>query len=388
MMNIENKNEINIGFDVNKVSTPAFVVDEKLIAKNLEVLKYVREMTGCKILLAQKAFSMYSLYPLIGEYLDGVAASGLFEARLGFEEMGKEVHTFAPAFSDSEFEDVMRFSDHIVFNSPTQWAKFKPRVKANPKEIGCGIRINPEYSELEHELYDPCAKFSRLGAVREQLEILDWDGIDGIHFHTMCEQGADTLWRTLEILDEEFGQYLKKVKWINFGGGQHITKADYDIDLLVKSIKFIKDKYGLEIYLEPGEAVALNAGWLVSTVLDITENAMRIAILDTAVPCHMPDVIEMPYQPEIVGAGKLGKKAYGYRIGGISCLAGDVAGSYSFDKPLEVGDKLVFTDMAHYSMVKTNTFNGIPLPSIYLAKSDGELEKVREFGFEDFKSRL
>lgn len=379
---------MKLNVDVNTLPSPCYIVDEKLLIANLEKLKSIADRTGCKILLAQKGFSMYSVYPLIGQYLHGVTSSSLWEARLGFEEMGKEVHTYAPAFSDDDFDEILSYSDHVVFNSFDQWHKFKNKVKNHSKKIECGIRINPEYSEIEVDMYNPCFQYSRFGVTLENFDADQLDGIDGIHFHTMCEQNADTLERTVRIIDEEFGQYLHQIKWINFGGGHHITRSDYDVETLVRSINFMKDKYNVDIYLEPGEAVALHTGFLVATVLDIMENGMTIAIVDTSAACHMPDVLEMPYRPEIIGAGQPREKNYTYRLGGPTCLAGDVIGDYSFDEPLKAGDKLVFCDMAHYSMVKNNTFNGINLPSILLNTINDEVKIVKQFGYEDFKSRL
>lgn len=373
--------------DFTNLKTPCYVVDERLIRKNLEVLKTVKDRTGCKILLAQKAFSMYSMYSLIAEYLDGVTSSSLFEARLGFEEMGKEVHIYAPAYREDEFDEIVRYSDHIVFNSFEQWMKFRGKLESSNKKVESAIRINPEYSEIETDIYNPCFENSRMGTTLEYLKDKDLQGLDGIHFHTMCEQNSDTLERTIKVVDEKFGEILKNVKWINFGGGHHITRDDYDIDCLVKSILFIKEKYNIEVYLEPGEAIALNAGYLVSTVLDTMKNGMNIAIMDTSAECHMPDVLEMPYRPNIIGSGMPSELKYTYRLGGPTCLAGDIIGDYSFDKELKAGDKLVFCDMAHYSMVKNNTFNGINLPDIVLLNDNG-FEVIREFKYEDFKSRL
>ena len=373
------------------ISTPAYVVDEGKIVKNLKVLDSVQKQTGCKILLAQKAFSMFCLYPKIKKYLAGTAASGLYEAKLGHEEMGKETHIFSPAYLDSEFDEIAEICDHIVFNSFDQLNKFKHRAKN--KQIG--LRINPEYSEIENALYDPCAKHSRLGVklnkIFENKEDLNY--IDGLHFHTMCEQDSDVLWRTLQIFEAEFGEFLKlkNIKWINFGGGQHITHKDYDIETLIKSIMFIKDKYKIEVYLEPGEAVALDAGVLVSKVLDVTDDEdedLPCAILDASAVCHMPDVLEMPYKPEVLDAAEPEEKKYTYRLAGNTCLAGDIIGDYSFEEKLKYGDKIVFSDMAHYTMVKNNSFNGLKLPSIVLICANGQIKTIKEFGYEDFKMRL
>lgn len=379
---------MKLNFDPHAVPSPSYVVDEGLLIKNLELLKSVIDRTGCKILLAQKGFSMYSVYPLIGQYLNGVTSSGLLEAKLGFEEMGKEVHTYSPAYSEADFEEILSYSDHMVFNSFDQWRRFRDKVKNYPKPIECGIRINPEYSEIEVDMYNPCFTFSRFGVTLENFEPEELKGISGLHFHTMCEQNSDTLARTIKVVDEKFGKYLKGMKWINFGGGHHITRPDYDIETLIESINFMKEKYGLDVYLEPGEAIALNTGFLVTTVLDTMHNGMPIAIVDTSASCHMPDVLEMPYRPEIAGAGMPNEKAITYRLGGPTCLAGDVIGDYSFDQPLTAGDKLVFGDMAHYTMVKNNTFNGMNLPSIVLNTVADGPKVIKEFGYEDFKERL
>ncbi|WP_060210102.1 carboxynorspermidine decarboxylase [Sporosarcina koreensis] len=379
---------MKLNFDPHAVPSPSYVVDEGLLIKNLELLKSVIDRTGCKILLAQKGFSMFSVYPLIGQYLNGVTSSGLLEAKLGFEEMGKEVHTYSPAYAEADFDEILSYSDHLVFNSFDQWRRFRDKVKNYPKHIECGIRINPEYSEIEVDMYNPCFTFSRFGVTLENFEPDELEGISGLHFHTMCEQNSDTLARTIQVVDEKFGKYLKDMKWINFGGGHHITRPDYDIETLIESILFMKEKYGLDVYLEPGEAIALNTGFLVTTVLDTMHNGMPIAILDTSASCHMPDVLEMPYRPEIVGAGMPNEKAITYRFGGPTCLAGDVIGDYSFDQPLTAGDKLVFCDMAHYSMVKNNTFNGMELPAIVLNTVADGPKVIKEFGYEDFKERL
>lgn len=374
--------------DISTLPTPSYLMDQRLLIKNLELLASVKERTGCKILLAQKAFSMFSVYPLIAKYLDGVTSSGVMEARLGYEEMGKEVHTYAPAFADHEIDDVIRYSDHIVFNSFHQWNKFKDKVKNSGKQIECGLRLNPKYSEIDTDIYNPCFTGSRLGITPEQFQPDQLDGIDGLHFHTMCEQNSDTLERTLKVVDDTFGSYIKQMKWLNFGGGHHITRSDYDIETLIRCIQFAQDTYGVQVYLEPGEAVALNTGYLVSTVLDTIENGMHLAILDTSAACHMPDVLEMPYRPHIIGADLPNEKTYTYRLGGPTCLAGDIIGDYSFDAPLKEGDKLIFCDMAHYTMVKNNTFNGMNLPSIALYSQENGLQIIKQFGYEDFKSRL
>ncbi len=391
-----------------KLPTPCYVADEALIEKNLRILRGVMDRTGAKILLAQKAFSMYALYPLIGSFLSGATASGLYEARLGYEEMvlplakeGKvcENHVFAPAFKENEFAEILQYSDHIVFNSFAQVNKFGKKAKEMGKSIG--LRINPQCSTQEgHAIYDPCAPGSRMGVTldnfKERIKAAGGEEafarllgqLDGLHFHTLCEQNADDLEKTLDAVEEQFGKWLPGMKWINFGGGHHITRADYDMDRLEKCIRRMQEKYGLTVYLEPGEAVALNAGYLVTSVLEIVKNGIEIGILDTSAACHMPDVLEMPYRPPLKESGKVGEKAYSYRLAGPTCLAGDVIGDYSFDKPLKEGDRLVFEDMAIYSMVKNNTFNGMPLPAIVLQKKDGSCRIVKQFGYEDFKGRL
>ncbi len=368
--------------------TPCYVVDEELLVRNLELLQQVQERAGCRILLALKGFSMWATFPLIGRYLKGVTASSLHEARLGREEMGGEVHAYSPAYVEGEFDELLSYCDHVVFNSFAQWRRFRPRVLAQQKPIECGIRLNPEYSEIATDLYNPCAPHSRLGVTLDNFHPEELDGIDGLHFHTLCEQGADTLARTVERVEEHFGPWLRGMKWLNFGGGHHITRPGYDVDLLVRTIRSVQEEYGVQVYLEPGEAVALNAGFLVAEVLDVLHNGIDLAILDTSAACHMPDVLEMPYRPAIVGAGQPGEYPHTYRLGGPTCLAGDVIGDYSFPQPLKPGDRVVFTDMAIYTMVKNNTFNGVNLPSIALRTRQGELQVLRRFGYEDFKGRL
>jgi len=378
-----------LNLDLAKVPTPCFVVDESAVARNLAVLKSVRDWTGCRILLALKAFSMFSLFPNLAKVLDGTCASSPHEAKLGREEFGGEVHTFSAAYSDADITTIITVSDYLIFNSFSQWHRFKETVQKSQKKIKCGIRVNPEHSESPAAMYDPCAPNSRLGVRRHQFDGQDLDGITGLHFHTLCEQNADALERTLQAFEAKFGDIVCDMKWLNLGGGHHITRPDYDVELLCKLVKGLRRKYGVEIYLEPGEAVVLNAGILVATVLDIVSNEMDTAILDASAATHMPDVLEMPYRPHIIGAGLPGQYSRTYRLAGPSCLAGDIIGDYSFDKPLKIGDKLVFEDMAHYTMVKTNTFNGINLPSIALFNPDsGRFKIIRQFGYEDFKSRL
>ncbi|MEN0651232.1 carboxynorspermidine decarboxylase [Caldifermentibacillus hisashii] len=370
-----------------ELPTPCYVVDEKLLENNLKILNGVMERTGAKIVLAQKAFSMFKLYPLLAKYLNGTTASGLYEARLGYEEMGKENHVFSPAYRDDEMDEIVLICDHIIFNSFSQLEKFKDKVLKAGKKVG--LRINPECSTQDgHAIYDPCSPGSRLGVTVDQFRSELLKGVSGLHFHTLCQQNADDLETTLHAVEENFGQWLPQMEWINFGGGHHITREDYDIPLLEKCIKRMQDTYGLEVYLEPGEAVALNAGYLVTTVLDTIKNGIDIAILDTSATCHMPDVLEMPYRPPLFESGEPGEKLYTYRLGGPTCLAGDIIGDYSFDQPLKPGDRLIFGDMAIYTMVKNTTFNGMPLPTIAIKKKDGDCEIIRQFGYEDFKMRL
>lgn len=374
-------------FDTSRLPTPCYIVDEAALIRNLEILHGVSERTGAKILLAQKAFSCYHLYPLIGQYLAGTACSGLYEAKLGHDEMGKENHVFSAAYRESEIDEIISYCGHIIFNSFSQLDRYRDRVLAAGKKIG--LRINPECSTQEgHEIYDPCSPESRLGITRRNFKADGLRGVTGLHFHTLCEQNSDSLETTLNAAEERFGDILGKMEWINFGGGHHITREDYDILRLERCIRRMQEKYGLEVFLEPGEAIALNAGWLAAEVLDITENDMPIAILDTSAACHMPDVLEMPYRPPLVGSGECGEKKYSYRLGSQTCLAGDIIGEYSFDEPLHVGDRLIFGDMAIYSMVKNNTFNGMPLPEILLMKKDGSFETLRSFGYSDFRERL
>lgn len=368
------------------VATPCYVVDEQLLMKNLEILRQVAQQAECKILLAQKAFSMFAVYPLIGQYLNGTTASGLFEAKLGKEEMGGETHIFAAAYREDEFAEIVQICDHIIFNSFAQWEKYSQQALAAGKS--CGIRINPEHSTQEHGIYDPCAAGSRLGVTLENFRPELLDGIQGLHFHTLCEQNSDALIETVAAVEEKFGAYLAQMKWVNFGGGHHITREDYDRVALIDCIRRFQQKYDVTVYLEPGEAVALNAGYLVASVLDLVENGIKIALLDASAACHMPDVLEMPYRPPLVGSGQAGEKPYTYRLAGATCLAGDIIGDYSFDRPLQIGDQLVFGDMAIYSMVKNNTFNGMGLPAIALRKQNGDLTVIKRFGYQDFKERL
>jgi carboxynorspermidine decarboxylase len=376
----------------DKVRTPCYIVSTGAIKRNLEILDSVQTRTGAKILLALKAYAMWSTFPLIRKYLHGVCASGPIEARLGREEFGGEVHTFSPAYSEEGMEEVIRYSDRIIFNSIYQWKKYRGRIrKANEagRRIEAGLRVNPGHSEVKVKLYDPAGKGSRLGIRSEDLEGEDLEGVSGLHFHALCEQDADVLVRVLESFEKRFGKYVRRMKWVNFGGGHHITRKGYDVELLCRTITGFRKRYGVEVYLEPGEAVVLNAGVLVASVLDIVKNGAEIAILDTSAETHMPDVLAMPYRPNVIGAGRPGEFRHAYRLGGISCLAGDVIGEYSFESPLRRGERLVFLDMALYSFVKNTTFNGIGLPSLAVYEPEsGKLRSVRKFGYDDYKTRL
>lgn len=377
--------------------TPAFVLDESLLIKNLETLARIKKEAGCKVLLALKGFAMHSVAPLVSQYLDGVAASSLNESLLGHEYFKKEVHVYAPAYVEQELASLTEIANHIVFNSVTQLRRFAPYVRLRAKElqktVHIGLRINHGYSEVAIPLYNPCAPGSRFGVRWEELDHLtpeDWDLFDGFHSHTMCEQGADVLERTLKVLDERVGQWLPRLKWLNLGGGHHITRPGYDLKLLEKTLRQFKSRYPhLSLILEPGEAIALNTGYLVSSVLDVIAGDLPIAILDTSATAHMPDVIEMPYRPEIISGAAPGELPFAYRLGGLTCLAGDVIGDYSFSRPLKIGDHLVFRDMAHYTMVKTTQFNGINHPDIGLIKADTrEYKVIKHFTYDDFKNHL
>lgn len=370
---------------IEELKTPCYVVDEGQLEENLKLLKQVSQETGCRILLAQKAFSCFYEYPLIGNYLDGTTASGLYEARLGKEEMGLENHVFAPAYREEDILELREICDHTIFNSFAQLERFRGLCEG----VSVGMRINPECSTQEgHEIYDPCAPGSRLGVTEENFLADRLELLDGLHFHTLCEQGADDLAKTLDAVEAKFGKYLHQMSWLNMGGGHHITKAGYDMELLKKCILRMKEGYGLTVYLEPGEAVALNAGYLVTEVMDIVDNGIQTLVLDASAACHMPDVLEMPYRPPLKDGGLPGEKAYTYRLSSCTCLAGDIIGDYSFDREIQIGDKLYFEDMAIYSMVKNNTFNGMPLPSMAVMDRDGNCRVIRTFAYEDFKMRL
>ena len=379
-------------FDPTRVPSPCFVVDEVAIRRNLEILNRVQCESGAKVLLALKAFSMFSLAPTISQYLSGICASGLHEAKLGREEFDGEVHTFSAAFTEQDLPEILQLSDHVVFNSFNQWQRFQPLLKeaqAQRPQLQFGLRVNPLHSEGATPIYDPCAPGSRLGIPKSAFAGQSLEGISGLHFHTLCEQGFGPLSRTLDAVEEQFSEYFPQLQWINFGGGHHITADGYQVDELIARIKAFQDKHQLQVYLEPGEAIAIHTGVLVSEVLDVLEYQQSLAILDTSATCHMPDTLEMPYRAGIFGSGEQNEKPYSYRVGGQTCLAGDVIGDYSFDTPLQVGQRLMFDDMSHYTMVKTSTFNGIGLPSIALWNSDTDaLKIIKQFGYEDFKCRL
>jgi carboxynorspermidine decarboxylase len=376
--------------DISLVPTPAYVLEEAALKRNLALLDRVQKESGGKIILALKGFAFWSAFPWVREVLHGATASSLHEARLAKEEMRKEVHVYSVAFTDREFPHVLGLADHIVFNSFGQWRRFKPQVmaaRAEGRDVSCGIRVNPGHSEVKTPLYDPCYANSRLGVVREEFRPDELDGIDGLHFHAHCGNNSDTLERVVASFEKLYGEFLPRMKWINFGGGHHITKEGYDVERLIRVIKGVRERHGVEVYVEPGEAVGGRTGPLVSSVVDIVRNGMDIAILDTSATAHMPDTLEMPYRPEIRGADEPGKLAHTYRLGGLTCLAGDVIGDYSFAKPLAIGDKLVFEDMIHYTIVKNTTFNGIPLPSLCIWTENGRLRVVREFGYDAYKLR-
>lgn len=378
---------------LERVPTPAYVLHEGQLRRNGELLAGLAARTGCRVLLAQKAFSNFNLYPVLAPFLAGTEASGLYEARLGYEEMpGGEVHVFCAAYRAEEFAELLGYADHIVFNSPGQLARFGPAARAAGRSVG--LRINPECSTQQgHAIYDPCAPGSRLGATRAQWDAQMTPGLigllDGLHFHTLCEQDSDALEVTLKVVEQKFGDVLPRMRWLNLGGGHHITRPDYDLARLERCIRYASERWGVTVYLEPGEACALNAGFLCTRVLDVLKNGETdIAILDMSAACHAPDVLEMPYRPPLLGAGEPGELAHTYRLGGPTCLAGDVIGDYSFAAPLRVGDLLVFGDMAIYTTCKNNTFNGMPLPGIWVMRENGCIERLADFGYEDFKRRL
>jgi carboxynorspermidine decarboxylase len=379
-------------FNPNRVPSPCFVIDKAAVERNLQILHRVQQESGAKVLAALKAFSCWSLAPLIGKYVSGTCASGLHEARLGREEFGGEVHCYSAAYKEDDLKEILKIADHVLFNSFSQWERFKPLAMAAREQrpqLQFGLRINPEHSEGDVAIYDPCAPCSRMGIPLSQFRDDLLEGISGLHFHTLCQQDVPPLVRTVKAVEEKFGHWLAQMSWVNFGGGHHISREDYQVDELIQLVKEFSARYQVQVYLEPGEAVAIHSGVLVAEVLDLTWNTMPQAILDTSATCHMPDVLEMPYRAEVLGAGSPDEKAYTYRLGGMTCLAGDVIGDYSFEQPLAVGQRLMFDDMAHYTMVKTTTFNGINLPAIAIWDSrTDELSVVRQFGYEDFKGRL
>ncbi len=370
--------------DSKQIQTPAYILNEQRLEENLKLLKKIQDASGAKILLALKGFAFKASFPLIQNYLAGCCASGLHEAKLA-SEMQKEVHTYAPAFKDEEIDEIIDLSHHIVFNSFAQWEKYKNRAQGN---VSCGLRINPEVSAAPTDLYNPCAPYSRLGITKENFQAEKLSGIEGLHFHALCEQGADALELVLKGFEEQFGEWISQMKWINFGGGHHITKEGYDVEKLIGIIQTFKAKYDVEVYLEPGEAVGWQTGVLATRVLDIVHNKIDIAILDSSAEAHMPDTLIMPYRADVRGAAKAGEKPYTYRLAGNTCLAGDIMGEYAFDAPLQIGDIIIFEDQIHYTIVKNTTFNGIPLPAIMIERKDGTLELVNSFGYEDYKGRL
>ncbi len=375
-----------MALDISRIPTPCYVLEETKLRDNLKIMAQVQQASGGKIILALKGYAMWSTFPIIREVLHGCTASSLNEARLAAEEFGKEVHVYAPAYTDAEFPEIVKLAHHITFNSFNQWRKFGQQ--ALDAGISCAIRVNPQVAEVDVDMYNPCGSTSRLGVTAEEFQPEALEGIEGLHFHALCECGADSLKRTLTAFEQRFGQWIPQMKWINFGGGHLMTREGYDIDLLIRLIKEFRARYDVEVYLEPGGAVGWQTGPLVASVLDIVHNNMAIAILDTSAAAHMPDVLEMPYRPKIRHAGEPGDKPYTYRLGGNTCLAGDVIGDYSFDKPLQVGDKIVLEDMIHYTFVKNTTFNGVNLPSLAIWTAEDQLRMVRTFGYQEFKNRL
>lgn len=372
--------------DLERVLTPCYLLEEERLCANLEIMARVRREAACRILLALKGFAMWSSFPIVRQFLQGCAASSLNEALLAHEEFGGELHVYAPAFADAEMPRILELADCVTFNSFSQWRRY--REEALNANVSCGIRVNPQVNEVETAMYNPCAEASRLGVVPAAFSGVDLTGIEGLHFHALCESGAGSLERTLLAFEEHFGEWIPRMKWINFGGGHLMTRDGYDLDLLISLVRSFRERYAVDVYLEPGGAVAWRAGSLVASVLDIVHDGMDIAILDTSAAAHMPDVLEMPYRPEVRGAGEPGTRAYTYRLGGNSCLAGDVIGDYAFDKRLELGDRILFEDMMHYTFVKNTTFNGINLPSLAIWTSDGELKVVRRFDYTDYRNRL
>ena len=373
---------------LSTLPSPCWLLEEEKLHKNLQLISDIKQQSGAKVLLALKGYALWKSFPLIKPYLDGCCASGLHEAKLADETFAKEVHTYSPAFKEEEIEEIAKISHHLVFNSPAQFHRFSARAKQINPKLSLGLRVNPEYSESPKEIYNPCGLYSRLGTTLENMDETVLEHCDGLHFHALCEQDSSALENVLENFEEKFGSYIPKMKWINFGGGHHITRKGYDTQKLIQLIKDFKKKYAVEVYLEPGEAVGWETGTLITTVLDIVHNGIDIAILDSSAEAHMPDTIIMPYRADVRDAGEAGEKPHTYRLAGNTCLAGDIMGDYSFDAPLKIGDKVIFEDQMHYTMVKATTFNGVKLPSIAILRKDGIVEVVREFGYEDFKNRL
>ncbi|WP_345994040.1 carboxynorspermidine decarboxylase [Sulfurimonas sp. HSL-1716] len=380
--------------NIENIKTPCYVCEEQLLENNLKLLDRVQKESGAKVILALKGFAMWSTFDLVSRYLQGCTSSGLHEAKLAYEEFkkfdaGKEVHTYSPAFKEEDIDEIAEISDHIVFNSPSQLMRFKDRVLEINPNISISIRVNPEFSSSPADLYNPCGLYSRLGTTLANFDESVLEHIDGLNFHALCEQNVDALEGVLEAFEERFGKYIKGLKYINFGGGHHITRKDYDVERLIEVIKAFKIRHGgVDVYLEPGEAVGWQTGYLVATVLDIVRNGMDIAILDTSAEAHMPDTLAMPYRADVRYSGEAGEKQYTYKFGGNTCLAGDIMGDYSFDVPLQIGDKVIFEDQIHYTFVKNTTFNGIKLPSLAILRKDGKLDIVKEFGYEDYRDRL
>ena len=374
--------------NIKKLPSPCWLLEETLLKNNLKCIQNIKDRTGAKVLLALKGYALWKSFPILKPYLDGCCASGLHEAKLADETFSKEVHTYSPAFKEEEIDEIAKISHHLVFNSPSQFKRFASQAKKVNPTLSLGLRINPEYSESPKEIYNPCGLYSRLGTTLGNMDETILEECDGLHFHALCEQDSTALENVLKNFEEKFANYIAKMKWINFGGGHHITRKGYDVEKLITLINDFKKKYDVEVYLEPGEAIGWETGTLISTVLDIVDNGMQIAILDTSAEAHMPDTIIMPYRAEVRDAGQAGEKAYTYRLAGNTCLAGDIMGDYSFDAPLQIGDKVIFEDQMHYTMVKATTFNGVKLPSIAIEREDGRVEIVREFNYEDFKGRL
>lgn len=385
------------GIDFSQIPSPCFVLDEQLLIRNLRLLQHVQQQAGCSIILALKGYALYPTFPLVRQYLSGATASSLHEARLIYEQMPDLAHVYAPAYRASEFAELLTYSQHISFNSLAQWEQYKTQLadysSTHNRHLSCGLRINPQYSEVSTDMYNPCIAGSRLGILRAQLGDTLPEGIEGLHFHTLCENDSYTLERTLQAVEERFGSLLHQAKWLNMGGGHLITRAGYNVEHLVGLLRRIQQQYNLHIILEPGSAIAWQTGYLVSEVLDIVDSqGIQVAILDVSFAAHMPDCLEMPYQPRILGASTepTANSPYTYRMGGMTCLAGDFMGDYHFEQPLQIGSRIVFDDMIHYTMVKTTTFNGVGLPAIgvWRDQAQGGFELLRQFGYESYKDRL